>query len=197
MGGQDGKFAIGFDFDHLKLVASISSGLTRSDGWPLHRCYIVPALYDDALKEGIADSVVDFLLREYPVDEAGIHASKIEEFAAQWAESYMMTVTSLAPVAKSSGFKQEEEWRLVVVPTDPSVVSYRNRGALFTPYIPLSLKTPSLRVSGMLFSNPIREVWVGPSAHSKLNKVSAEHFLRREGMSDVTVLESAIPYREL
>ncbi|HEY2899044.1 MAG TPA: DUF2971 domain-containing protein [Polyangia bacterium] len=93
---------------------------------------------------------------------------------------------------KSPGFYEEQEWRLVVVPSrgpTPKLVRCRLSPQGLVPYIPIRLVENE---SDLL---PLGTVTVGPGDNAQLAKMSCEVLLEVAGYSPDIVKMSAIPYR--
>lgn len=192
--GKEGKYKISFDVPHLNQLTAESNrtrGLHSQN--PEFICYLMPVIYKQSEKESLLNDILNFVLLQYPLDEAVVNPADRGVFANSWANAYVETATMLAPLVKDSGFSQEAEWRLMIVPVTDKIVKYRSRGVLLTPYVEFDLKSPL--PMGML-PYPLREVWIGPSAHMDLNQAAAEHLLRREGVK-AALKQSSIPYRDI
>jgi len=86
---------------------------------------------------------------------------------------------------KSSGFKEEEEVRMILMENMGSdVVEYRSVGNKVIPYVPYKLPKNSKRIN---------KVILGPKNSTPIPVV--ESMLKRHGLGDIEVVPSAIPYR--
>lgn len=95
-----------------------------------------------------------------------------------------------APKFKHPKFYEEEEWRIVYLPTpgNKTIISYRDGGTMFIPYVELEL--------GKEGQNPVDVVFVGPTPYMDLAITSAEGQISKIIGEDVFVTKSKIPYRE-
>ena len=92
----------------------------------------------------------------------------------------------LSPHIKHESFKYEKEYRLIYQGT-PSERKYRQGKSMIIPYMEFSPLD-----KGKL---PISEIWVSPTPHTELSKLSIKSILRSNGYKDVKVEKSEIPYR--
>lgn len=106
----------------------------------------------------------------------------------------------LVPLFKNQGFWEENEWRLIHVPSESVAVAHKFafRRDLYAPYVELSAvinadpKIQPFAPKANLFD--VKEIMIGPSRHRELNKKSMEKAVAGAGRS-ASVSTSAIPYR--
>jgi len=108
------------------------------------------------------------------------------------------------PTFKHTGFKGEQEWRMIFVPSPTSPVKPRYRAGreMLIPYFSLkelvaslnAAKTRKPSASQNQWRLPILRVCIGPSRHRELNRGSAQSFLNDAGY-DIPVIASHTPYR--
>jgi len=97
-------------------------------------------------------------------------------------------LSGLLPQFKHSGFKEEQEWRIVVQQsTVRPIVSFRAKAHVLLPYLKLKLANV-----GKL---PIKYIRVGPGREQELTKRSIELYLASRSYEDVEVHLSNVPYR--
>jgi hypothetical protein len=97
-------------------------------------------------------------------------------------------LSGLLPQFKHSGFKEEQEWRIVVQQsTVRPIVSFRAKAHVLLPYLKLKLAN-----GGKL---PIKYIRVGPGREQELTKRSIESYLASRSYEDVEVHLSNVPYR--
>jgi hypothetical protein len=89
---------------------------------------------------------------------------------------------------KHAAFREEKEWRMLVVQLDQAL-KHRVRGSLLVPYIELDLKT---RLADLL-----EAVIVGPISHKEQTAEAIKGLLRDKGLKSVEVWCSKTPYRGL
>jgi hypothetical protein len=134
-------------------------------------------LYDHQAQSAFADRVLRGL--------QGVANVQVMEQVLVAAASYM----------KHEGFKQEEEFRLLVFP-DPAVVCFRESGDRLVPYVDfLTIRGSSL---------PVSEIVVGPGWHLtnlKPNEFDRHHvvqgiqrLLAARGLHSTQIRPSRIPY---
>ncbi len=100
----------------------------------------------------------------------------------------------LAPSLKHEAFREEKEWRIVVIPRSgrqSEAISYRPTNRGLVPYVPISLCE-----SGKLM--PIEAVYVGPTQDPEAGKRSTIAFLNGKGYGGCQIVEdSGIPFRSV
>lgn len=95
-------------------------------------------------------------------------------------------IADLAPRFKDDGFREENEWRIVLQRDDESApLRFRVNEGVIVPYL-------SVRAPGPL---PIEHVTVGPGKNQDLCIKSVHMFLQAHGYTDVEVKPSKVPYR--
>ncbi|MFS8050676.1 DUF2971 domain-containing protein [Rhizobium sp. BR 314] len=92
----------------------------------------------------------------------------------------------LVPRFKHYGFREEQEWRLVVRNPPSDRIKFRPRGQLMLPYVELGSKKKKL---------PITAVRVGPGVNDGAVEKSIKFFLETHGYKAHLVKSSATPYR--
>ncbi len=105
------------------------------------------------------------------------------------SETLMMNLMLVAPTMKDKSFKDEQEWRLVVVAngeTCPLNFAVENH-CLFT-HRTLSLTQDDGRT-------PVTEVFVGPSPRMSLS-VETLYIYGQQFLGKIGVRASAVPYRD-
>jgi hypothetical protein len=99
----------------------------------------------------------------------------------------VVSLMNLIPQFKHPSFHEETEWRLVYKPEKINdIIHHRPGNSMIIPCI----KT------GLIPSEAIAEVIVGPTLHPELSKKSTESFLKSKGIH-CTVSLSKVPYRML
>lgn len=173
----NGGYAIGFA--GKSLVQSKESNPDRF----LVRC-VYDALTQGSLIRGLVQDVAAF---------AEENAHGVETHDRVFRESFKLfgrLITLIAPVLKHHSFTEEQEWRLVLLPSsfenDP--LEFRQGRSMLVPYH----KYPFPNETGLA---PVEELVVGPTPHPPLARDAARALLSSCGLPSVTVRSSLIPYR--
>lgn len=99
----------------------------------------------------------------------------------------------IAPTIKHRAFMDEKEWRLIypVFNVSDKKVGFRNSGTMLVPYrrIKIAIK------SGEEISLPIATVVIGPHPHMDLEERAISGLLAVNGIPNVKIIPSEIPYR--
>jgi hypothetical protein len=98
---------------------------------------------------------------------------------------------TLVPRLKHRAFREEKEWRLMVLPMadrSQSVMEYRASAMGLVPYISLQLASETERL-------PVTRVYVGPTQEQDRGVLAARGFLAGLGYDPDIVVSSDIPFR--
>ncbi len=98
---------------------------------------------------------------------------------------------ALVPRLKHRAFREEKEWRLMVLPRADrlqSVMEYRSSTMGLVPYIPIQLASETERL-------PVTRVYVGPTQEHERGVLAARGFLAGLGYDPDIVVSSDIPFR--
>ncbi|RUM18783.1 DUF2971 domain-containing protein [Rhizobium phaseoli] len=95
-------------------------------------------------------------------------------------------LATLVPRFKHYGFREEQEWRLVVRNPPIDKLKFRPRGQLMLPYLELKSKNKKL---------PISAVRIGPGVNDEAVEKSIRFFLETCGYDPDLVETSSTPYR--
>jgi hypothetical protein len=95
-----------------------------------------------------------------------------------------------APALKDASFAEEQEWRLVRVPSsfEEGKLQFREGRSMLIPYYQHSFPNDGGSV-------PIEELVVGPTPHPELAREAAQALLTTHGLPSAIVRSSSIPYR--
>ena len=158
-------YSIGFDFEGLKKVAGGQDYM------------LFPCTYDNVQNRQTIQNAIA-VAEETPVASAVPPEIR-----------FMMNLMLVAPTMKHSSFKDEQEWRLVVLADDRNVpTKLRNGKSLLIPYRTLNLTEND-------GGTPVTEVCVGPSPHMSLS-VETLHAYGQQFLGKIQVRASAVPYRD-
>jgi len=100
---------------------------------------------------------------------------------------YFSEVIHISSYIKHESFKDENEYRIISSGVNDET-QYRKGKSMIIPYIGFSPVDEDNRL-------PIGEIWVGPTPHKELSKLSVESLLKSEKYEGVAVEISKIPYR--
>ncbi|MGR5945554.1 DUF2971 domain-containing protein [Enterobacter sp. C4G1] len=109
-------------------------------------------------------------------------------------------ISQVAPFFKHRGFREEEEYRIVIRNSFGSdKIQFRNNGKTIIPYIPVTLadvkKDTEEEEKKKKITLPLREIKVGPCEDFMQVKKGIELLLRVNGYLGVKITPSSIPYR--
>jgi hypothetical protein len=109
-------------------------------------------------------------------------------------------MTQVAPFFKHSGFREEEEYRIVITNIfGNDKIQFRNNGKTIIPYIPATLtgvkKDATEEEKKEKIILPLREIKVGPCEDFMQVKKGIEMLLRANGYFGVKITSSSIPYQ--
>ncbi len=155
-----GGFSIGFDF------RSSLHEVVKEQKFNLVKC-----VYDESSQELFVRKFLNEQLRNFHQEQDVFKLS-----SKAWND-----FLTLAPVLKHPKFEEEREWRLVSEPMLFTGVNYRVGKSMLIPYVNINLdnkneKAPDLKRA----LSCISEIWVGPTPHPELSKISLENMLRSE-----------------
>jgi hypothetical protein len=165
-GTKTAGFAVGFRSDDLLQMVQRSS----KDAQRLVRCVYEP---DEQLE--VVRAILAMALHtspERPVVPAAAEAT------------FRRSMVLLAASLKPSGFREEQEYRIVTPEIAPGDLHFRASDSIITPYVPLPFGR----------AQPVK-ILVGPTPHSEESQQSVRALLEKYGFHDTTVEASAIPYR--
>lgn len=112
-------------------------------------------------------------------------------------------ISQVAPFFKHSGFREEEEFRIVIRNLSGyDKIQFRNNGKTIIPYIPVTLTVgkkdateEEKKEKKEKIILPLREIKVGPCEDFMQVKKGIEMLLRANGYFGVKITSSSIPYR--
>ncbi|MGA9422914.1 MAG: DUF2971 domain-containing protein [Rhodanobacteraceae bacterium] len=89
---------------------------------------------------------------------------------------------------KAPAFAAEHEWR-IVCDIAQDRIAFRQRGRILVPYMAVELWAESSEC-------PIREIGIGPGEHQRLNEAAIRSLLDVNGLGNVIVNTSKVPFRK-
>ena len=102
----------------------------------------------------------------------------------------LLHAVSVSVRLKHAAFREEEEWRFIVVPypeRSSKIVRYRATVRGIVPYIPVRLAPAGQKID-------LARIYVGPVQDSEVGRVAVQMLLEQNGHDDV-VSVSKVPYR--
>jgi hypothetical protein len=110
-----------------------------------------------------------------------------DNITKEFVEHILGTILILSPSLKDESFSKEEEYRIVYECHSENKIKYREGKSMIIPYIEFSLMDDDGKL-------PISKIWIGPTPHKVLSKLSVKRLLESNGY-EIEVENSKIPYR--
>jgi hypothetical protein len=97
---------------------------------------------------------------------------------------------------KDPSYKEEQEWRAIMITREPTKLKQRASGGRIVPYIELGLGAPKNRKEGQL---PIESITYGPTLEVESTESSLRMLFDSSGYTKpaVKIKKSGIPFRSL
>jgi hypothetical protein len=187
-------FSLGFESEYLrKLAGKLTTDLGLAT-------LLLPCAYDDEIKAEIVRDILQdhaALFNRISLERITISQPKTERIIDDpaWRGIFRELQTSFLNYSsqfKHEGFKEENEWRLVLYVLDGASrlnsIEFRDGPFGRTPFIklPIGLKEPD---------SPLRRIVVGPSQNKEQIVFGLRLELVKMGIHGVEVVPSKIPYR--
>jgi hypothetical protein len=170
-------FAVGFSGDCV-------AAATKKEGW-----YLAPCIYEPEEQRALIRSLVEEVLEQ---SIEGKNAGKTEIEKHYWARGASLGayLHRYALILKDRSFREEREWRIISKPLmcAKELFDFREGSSLLIPYYKFPLDG-----DGLAFR--VHEVVVGPTPDEERSKMSVKSFLVRQGLENVPVEVSSVPYR--
>ncbi len=96
----------------------------------------------------------------------------------------------IASFLKHPAYEEEKEWRFIKKLEDDSFLKFREGASMLVPHIDLTLTDGNEK----LF---LDELYIGPTLHPELCKISAAGFLLKNNSDYKSLKYSNVPYRFL
>jgi hypothetical protein len=179
--GKPSGYAVGF----------FARGLQREPTSTLFRVVYEDEKHQKTAKE-LAEASVDFYLD-------GLKGERLLQ-PEQWAKEFLTAwddwVYKLAPLAKASKWKAENEYRIVheLKTWEFSRVRFAAKATMIARYIPLDTPSWVPRRSPLL---PIAKILVGPGNNFGVTRVSVSLLLDQMGYTNIPIEASSIPLQHL
>jgi hypothetical protein len=192
--GHDGKgVCLTLDTEKIERLVYNAPGLLRNN----------PVIYVEETQNKFVEAILD----------KGLHFHNSGEANARTATVSALVFTT--PLMKASGFREEDEWRLIFMPPENGPTphfGFHSRRDFLVPYIDLchiwykmrpefpdvdglgirSSLRPSPLVPPLV---PITKIMIGPSGHPLLNERAVGKLIKQANRTVVEVRCSQIPYR--
>lgn len=183
--GASGRgYSIGFRPDGLRLPGATATGDVA--------CWLVECVYDPERIKSELRSLLQRLLDALRNALATTTDSHIQSRLV--GDCLRLACRGVAKVIlpyKNPGFREEHEWRLVVLAEpDSKDLEFRESASGLVPFVSLDQRLDDGRLG-------LASVTVGPTQHPEHSVKAAELFLRRHGYSPGLVTRSTVPLRGL
>jgi hypothetical protein len=201
--GYGGKTqGVSLVFDQQQLVAMFEGFVKReliilNDTLPLEKFYLInnEVTYTEPEQTPKFKDKIQIFIDEYETYEKAIGPDEANQSGYV---QYM--ISQVAPFFKHSGFREEEEYRIVITNIfGNDKIQFRNNGKTIIPYIPATLtggkKDATEEEKKEKIILPLREIKVGPCEDFMQVKKGIEMLLRANGYFGVKITSSSIPYR--
>ena len=171
--GTTSGFAIGFTGKFLAEVAKIES------------FYLAPCIYDRSKQRELIRALVEDVLEENIEGTLWEHKYHVPKGGNLCAYLHRY-----APILKDPSFEEEKEWRIISKPLSCSFerFEFRPGNSMLIPYYRFPLSNEKVPFD-------VHEIVVGPTPHPAQAKPSASSFLVSQGVLDIPVNNSIVPYR--
>ncbi len=173
-----GGFSIGFDFDHLSLIAE------------MHDSDLLPCVYDPKIKKKIVEELLTFHNKKYVEAGDGTKQYNSDQLAHTITNEFIISLYAIAPMLKHESFREEKEWRIVSskLRIQPEI-KFRASESKIIPYIEISLcQNDEEEVN-------IKSIYCGPDSNDQLSKNAVMQLLRKNRLPYHAFKLSKTPYR--
>lgn len=149
--------------------------------------FLFPCFYDEKNLLAMVESTSDVAHRQ----QLGAATEDVDSFAhalrsgLEEVANYALKASCLF---KAPAFASEHEWR-IVCNREERDLRYRVRERILVPYVTVPFWPEGSAC-------PIREVAIGPGQHQQLNEAAVRFLLDSNGMRDVIVNRSNVPFRK-
>jgi hypothetical protein len=179
-GNESDSYAIGF----------YARGLNREPNSQLYR-----VIYDDQQQRNAARELAQATVQFYLEGLKGDRLENPEQWTRDFLTAWDDWVYKLAPLAKASTWRAENEYRVVheLKMAEFPLVRFKAKSRMIGRYIALDTPTWLPRRASVL---PIAKIWIGPGSHQQASRVSIG-LLDQMGYSGVSLETSAIPLQQV
>jgi len=159
-----------------------------------HSFYLAPCIYEEPQQQKLIDVVVDGVFREnmdakLRIREEG-EKEEDELFLVERGGNLPPRLHRYAPIIKHHKFSEEKEWRIITRPVmvSNSKFDFREGKSTIVPFYKIDLDYEGV-------SAKIVEVVVGPTPRPLHAQSAVARLLRANGLKEVQVKPTEIPYR--
>ena len=195
--GETGGYSIGFTRSYLKSTGvhflENRRGSFYEDSDPLVACRYCDESEEERLKREIEQIVDSYITEAGQMKQATVPGAK-EGFRtpAAIAIKHFLPLGKRRAITKDKAFREEAEWRLAFqlggIRQPDSGVKLRVGRSMLIPYLNVDLTWENQALE-------VKEIIVGPCPHPFEAENSVRILLRKEGLVNVEVKSSMIPYR--
>lgn len=155
--------------------------------------WLIKCQYDETVFRATVRSSFQGLAAEYEAaaDEHSVDENSDGRIGGLFIALGLRYAAALTLRLKHSAFREEQEWRLILLPSvgrEASVLEYRSGKAGLVPYVPVTLATAEARLQ-------VGRVIVGPTQDGAAGVHAARGFLTSLGYDPDVVVASGIPFR--
>lgn len=175
-GRHDSAFVIAIDAEKLFHVAAKAWG---------GRCWLLPVEYSE-------DKFISTFVKALTIASEEFDEHRLAMSPELLIRSLVLQVANYGSALKHVAFKEEQEWRLIVLslPDDDSLDVQHLPNATLRPYVELDLGSEFM-------SSALLEVIVGPQSHQIATLHGVASFLRARTGRDIPVTKSEVPFNSL
>ena len=179
-GNQNG-YALGF----------YARGLHREPNSTLYRVIYDAEKQEKAAKQ-LAEATLNFYIEGLTGDRLANRDEWMRDFLTAWDE----WVYRLAPLAKASKWRSENEFRIVheLRLAEFPAVRFKAKSTMIARYLPLDTPSWVPRRAGLL---PLAKIWIGPGTHQDASKISIRLLLDQMGYPPTEIQTSLIPLQKV
>jgi Protein of unknown function (DUF2971) len=159
------------------------AGKSLADAVNREQFHLVQCLYKEREQARLMESLINLVLEENL-------QSRREEDDLIKGGNLRAYLHRFAPIIKNACFSEEKEWRIISHPLScrNKRYTYRQGSSMIIPYY----RFPLADEGGNLHIN---EIIVGPTIHVQQSMGSVDSFLVSQGLRNVPVTASGVPYR--
>lgn len=156
---------VGFDFISLDDLA----------GCQLEKCIYVKQSMSSSEEQDGFNRVFEFIKGYLEKFQSFKKDQNREEKKEPLLQSFERDFLEFAAKVKHPGFKEENEWRLILTLDDTvdKKILYRSGKSMLIPYIEINIKDEDGYLN-------IPDLWVGPTPHPELSRISIVDFLNTQ-----------------
>jgi hypothetical protein len=161
--------------------------------------YLAPCLYKPTEQIAVMEALVDRVFREN-MERLHNGETLVSENREEWLNAtkllfprggnLLAALHRYAPILKDESFSEEKEWRIISRPLmcTGERFGYRCGNSTLIPYYRVSIADSDQALK-------LDEVVIGPTPHIEQSCVAVRGFLVSQGLEQVPVNPSAVPYR--